>query len=1372
MKINICRFADVDTIDVNIKTGVTGTEQITNLADKMLKLDKSVENAKVQLNAFKTLLKNLSTHSTTTMKNDLTKIKAAFDSVAAMKILPTDVRKSMQQLSTIFNIADKPKQLDKTVKSVNNLLNIYDKYEKVRGYSTDEEEDKGDYTTNRHQSIISTVGPVKELTLGYKSLLQQEQSNIDVMTKLYSAYNNIGSATKTAKTHIVTFDDAVKINVKTLEDEQKALEKYLTVSKSSSFLKTGGDTGVTSLLATTGSLQSTNNQFNNLQTYSFGAVKALTDATKGLYSVGDAAITNQPKVASFGDILESTTQKLKANTDELTKNQTATNNYQSALSLTSTFGGGGDIAKMAASGFDQSTVSLIQQVNGALKETGAVMTNTAGQSQTLTNKVTENKNIFQKLLDVTKKLPKNISDVEKGFRSLSLVRLTYLVNAVRRVTSGLVNAVENAANYEESLNLYKMSIGNKYLDDAEAWSKELTDKLMIDESELMQYTGTFNNLAEGLGVHQDDAYEMSKALTQLTYDMSSYLNIDPSAAATKLQSAMSGQARAIQSVGVAIQSASLQELAYELGIDKKVEKMTQAEKTYLRYIQILRTTEHMQGDLGATMITPANAIRILKTQITLLGRAIGQVLTPLIMEAIPWIMAFTNVLTKLATKLAAFLGYKVRDVEMGDAFNNAADSADDYADSVENAGKKVKNSLAPFDELNVVMSSSSGSGDANVDSILDKLRAEIEGYDMLSRYTGELKEKAKELEKYIMPVINGLIALFATKKVFDLGLWIKGATSALTGQSAAAAMGAGGLGALLSSLLVAGSVVVTIGCAIKVIGDIVELNKLYALMVENSKTNAEVNADITNKTEQDIASGEVAKNPQKYVDEFNNSSEAQNARLEGVLDNLDGKFWEWDNILTTIFTGGYKEMHDTLDNILDTYSSVNKNAKQLIGSNALNNDQLASMRDKLRDQRDTLEKYLNFYPKWTKEHKLINQAYEDTRDNIKLINDKLGVTDKTTNSIVADSMDWFDEQKSILEETMKQAEELENSKGSVKDLVKGTKDWFNNAVDIGEKLLGVKKDTNDTRTATDKITDSAKTWFNKIVGIGANMLGVEENTAATGETVNDVVKGTTDWFDKIVGVGKSLLDTNTNASKVNETLSVSETKTSTFGKLVDWVKGLFPSIKDEIDTVNERLVNSDTKTGTWKDNLATVKDTISEKITKPFGDFISKFTSKKTFSVDTTNADKTVNDLVTKSNKLNSTKTLKIKADTVNANSVIQKLFGGESLLGKLTKKLGFDIDFFADGGYPTSGELFFANENGRAEFITSIGNKTAVANQDQMVQALTNAIMAGFAMTSPRGESKQPINVNIGNERVYSGVIDYQNRQSDRYGTTTTINV
>lgn len=1267
MKINIFRFSDADAINVNIKAGVTGTEQVTNLADKMLKLDKSVENAKTQLNAFKTLLQNLSTHSTTTLKNDLTKIKAAFDSVAAMKILPADVKKSMQQLSTIFNIADKPKQLDKTVKSVNNLLDIYDKYEKVRGYSTtdeDEDEDKGDYTTSRHQSIISTVGPVKELTLGYKSLLQQEQSNIDVMTKLYSAYNNIGSATKTAKTHIVTFDDAVKINVKTLEEEQKALEKYLTVSKSSSFLKTGGDTGVTSLLATTGSLQSTNNQFNNLQTYSFGVVSALTDATKGLYSVGDAAVTNQPKVASFGDMIESTTQKLKANTDELSRNQTATNNYQSALSLTSTFGGGGDIAKMAASGFDQSTVSLIQEVNGALKETGAVMLNTAGQSQTLTNNVTQNKNVFDKLLGVLKKIPKDLKGVEKGFRSLSLVRLTYLWNAVKRVSSSFVQAVENTANYEESLNLFKMSIGQKYIKDAEAWSAELTDKLMIDPAELMQYTGTFNNLAEGLGVQADDAYEMSKALTQLTYDMSSYLNIDPSAAATKLQSAMSGQARAIQGVGVAIQSASLEELAESMGIEKSVSEMTQAEKTYLRYIQIMKTTKHMQGDLGATMITPANAIRILKTQITLLSRAIGEVLTPIIMRVLPWIMALTNWLTKAASWLGKLLGYEVKKVDMGDAFYNASDAVEDYGNSAEDAGKKVKNSLAPFDELNVVMSSSGSEGQSD-DSVLGILQKELEGYDMLERYNDELKQKAKDLEDKLLPLFSAIAIFAGGKKIWDLVSGFGKLGTSMGDAAWTADKLKNYLGGLAKIGTIAIMVAVIISCGKKIYDDFQVLKKDLeaALQPEvEQKQSGEVKANL-NSLNEDIASGAISQNTQEHVD----NTIANMRQIVSNMNGIQGQFKGTNAIMNKI-AGTTQDWRNRLTEVLTRYKTVNQQTRTLIENTTLTKEQAKAVKEELKDQRDALKEQLTHLEEGSEKYKLTEEALAETKGLIKDINAQ-----------------YFPELK-------EQAKAFEES--------------FRN--------------------------DS---WF-----------------------ADDIMKKTE--------------KTTENISNANETLSKSETKTGLLSKAVGFVKDLFGDITGGVQTINDKLTGSNTATGTWKDNLATVKDTISEKITKPFGDFISKFTSKKTLTVDTSTADKTVNDLVTKSNKLNGTKTLKIKADTVNANSVIQKLFGGESLLGKLTKKLGFDVDFFADGGYPTSGELFFANENGRAEFITSVGGKTAVANQDQMVQALTNAIMAGFAMTAPNNNTKQPINVNIGNERVYSGMIDYQNRQSDRYGTTTTINI
>lgn len=48
----------------------------------------------------------------------------------------------------------------------------------------------------------------------------------------------------------------------------------------------------------------------------------------------------------------------------------------------------------------------------------------------------------------------------------------------------------------------------------------------------------------------------------------------------------------------------------------------------------------------------------------------------------------------------------------------------------------------------------------------------------------------------------------------------------------------------------------------------------------------------------------------------------------------------------------------------------------------------------------------------------------------------------------------------------------------------------------------------------------------------------------------------------------------------------------------------------------------------------------------------------------------------------------------------------------------------FTGGGMPEMGELFVARENG-PEFVGSFGSRTAVANNDQIVQGITNGVYA-----------------------------------------------
>ena len=89
----------------------------------------------------------------------------------------------------------------------------------------------------------------------------------------------------------------------------------------------------------------------------------------------------------------------------------------------------------------------------------------------------------------------------------------------------------------------------------------------------------------------------------------------------------------------------------------------------------------------------------------------------------------------------------------------------------------------------------------------------------------------------------------------------------------------------------------------------------------------------------------------------------------------------------------------------------------------------------------------------------------------------------------------------------------------------------------------------------------------------------------------------------------------------------------------------------------------------------------------------------------------------------------------------------------------------FASGGFPDRGDYFFANENGRAEYVGSIGGKTAVANQDQIVQAIASAATAIAGNTN--NSNKQHLTIQIGSKTLYDGQIEYQNNQISKYGTS-----
>jgi len=70
------------------------------------------------------------------------------------------------------------------------------------------------------------------------------------------------------------------------------------------------------------------------------------------------------------------------------------------------------------------------------------------------------------------------------------------------------------------------------------------------------------------------------------------------------------------------------------------------------------------------------------------------------------------------------------------------------------------------------------------------------------------------------------------------------------------------------------------------------------------------------------------------------------------------------------------------------------------------------------------------------------------------------------------------------------------------------------------------------------------------------------------------------------------------------------------------------------------------------------------------------------------------------------------------------------------------NVPTFAVGGFPQTGELFIAREAG-PELVGSIGKRTAVANNDQIVEAVSQGVYEAVREAQLR-QGEQPLIVKV----------------------------
>ena len=249
-------------------------------------------------------------------------------------------------------------------------------------------------------------------------------------------------------------------------------------------------------------------------------------------------------------------------------------------------------------------------------------------------------------------------------------------------------------------------------------------------------------------------------------------------------------------------------------------------------------------------------------------------------------------------------------------------------------------------------------------------------------------------------------------------------------------------------------------------------------------------------------------------------------------------------------------------------------------------------------------------------------------------------------------------------------------------------------------LVGTKatEASDSVSSATSTVNDTSNTVGDSASALADSTNGLTENIDGISDSVSTLTEATEQMPEVIMIDGSSLDDVQESATEASKQVAGLSTMLTVLQKAFGKFDGSFDGLADSATDAN--------------DDVNTLKESIN------------KIPSSKTISVYTSNVVNVQRGIKNIKSALDSLKsvtiTISLKAGvTSGARSFLNELksFTSSTTTTKINNLL--NLSQYARGGFPSSGDIFMANENGRQELVGRIGNQPAVANQDQIGDAI-----------------------------------------------------
>jgi len=327
------------------------------------------------------------------------------------------------------------------------------------------------------------------------------------------------------------------------------------------------------------------------------------------------------------------------------------------------------------------------------------------------------------------------------------------------------------------------------------WILRLNEEMGINVQQFMQYSSIYANMLQGFGVGMEDARTMALGYTELTYDIWAgyndvYKTFEEASEAVK--SAIAGEVEPVRRAGFTIVESTLEMTAAKHGLSVSIEKATEAEKSYLRYLTLVDQaySQNLVGTYATELKTGEGLMRTFSQQLKTLSQAFGSLFLPILVRVMPVLQAFVSLLTDAVRWIAGFFGVKLQEVDFSN-YTDGAEAVDKVGESALGAGdalsdaakaaKELKNATLGIDELNVISppspsSSSSGgaggsggSGGSGFDSLDIESLWDESIFKGIEKHVDAIKEKIQAWLPVIGTVAGALAGLAITSLLKNIG---------------------------------------------------------------------------------------------------------------------------------------------------------------------------------------------------------------------------------------------------------------------------------------------------------------------------------------------------------------------------------------------------------------------------------------------------------------------------------------------------------------------------------------------------------------------------------------------------------------------------